>query len=146
MLKRLRESTFSRFAEAERDEGKLDQAVVLYMSAKVLGSNVGAHCGDCWKFIGPSKECIEVEGSINPSRGVCGLYANGRVFEIKKPPFSITKISKQIAGYVETGPTHCNSCEYFGGRGKCEKVKNYPLTIEEDGCCNKWDPEEKKGN
>jgi hypothetical protein len=122
---------------------KLSQAVVLYMPAKVLGSNVGAHCGDCWKFVGAkgtqTGTCIEVEGDINGPHGVCGLYVNGRTFDGKKPDFSIAKISKVAAGYIESGPTHCQSCEYFHGRGNCEKVENKPATIEEFGCCNKWD-------
>lgn len=122
---------------------KLEQAVVLYFPGKVIGSNVGAHCGDCWKFVGDEKqagECIEVEGDINPAHGICGLYMNGRIFEKgKKPDFCVDKVSKEQAGYIEDGPTHCNSCEYFGGRGKCEKVENKPATIEEYGCCNQWE-------
>lgn len=121
---------------------KLDQAVVLYMNAATLGSQVGAHCGDCWKFVGSEKgkgKCIEVDGSINPAHGVCGLYVNGRVFDGKKPTFEIVRISKTVAGYFEEGPTHCGICEYFAGRGACHKVENSPQTIEEGGCCNQFE-------
>lgn len=124
---------------------KLDQAVVLYMNAKTLGSQVGAHCGDCWKYIGSESgkgKCIEVDGPINPAHGVCGLYVNGRVFDGRKPDFSIVRISKLVAGYVEQAPTHCGVCEYFEGTGKCRKVENYPQTIEDGGCCNQWEKDE----
>lgn len=131
--------------KAKRSSGKLSKDVVLYMPGSVLGLKVGAHCGDCWKFIGSESgpgECIEVEGDINPAHGVCGLFVMGRVFDGKKPTFSIEKVSKKIAGYVEKGPTHCDSCEYYEGvhegTGPCEKVEG---TVEFDGCCNQWDDE-----
>jgi hypothetical protein len=124
---------------------KLEQAVVLYMNAKTLGSRVGAHCGDCWKYVGSesgSGQCVEVEGDINPAHGVCGLYVNGRLFDGKKPDFEIPKVSKVVAGYVEQGPTHCENCDEFVSRDNCKKVENYPQTIEEGGCCNRWEPKE----
>lgn len=128
------------------EEAKLDQAVVLYMNAETLGSQVGAHCGDCWKYVGSEKgagKCIEVEGPINPAHGVCGLYVNGRVFDGRKPDdFSIVQISKVVAGYFEQGPTHCGVCEYFEGRSACRKVRNYPQAIEDGGCCNQFESEE----
>jgi hypothetical protein len=126
---------------------KLDKAIVLYFSDAALGSHVGAHCGDCWKFIGgEGKEgkCIEVDGGINPAHGVCGLYVNGRVFDEAKPklPVPVVRISKQIAGYIEEGPTHCGNCEYYkgseDGSGPCEKVEG---TVEFFGCCNHWEKE-----
>ena len=135
-------------AEDEDDSSaKLDKAIVLYFPAPVLGSNVGAHCGDCWKFIGSESgpgECIEVDGDIQPAHGVCGLYVNGRVFDGVKPdlPVPVAKISKVIAGYVEQGPTHCGNCEYYmgseEGSGPCKKVQG---TVEYDGCCNHWESE-----
>jgi hypothetical protein len=128
---------------------KLDKAVVLYMPAKTLGSNVGAHCGDCWKFVGseggPYGSCIEVDGRISGPHGVCGLYVNGRVFDGVKPnlPTEVVKISKEIAGYVELGPTHCGNCdEKLGGdslRSECKKVEG---EIEFFGCCNRWEPKD----
>lgn len=131
-------------ARSRKQDTKLDKAVVLYMPAEVIGSNVGAHCGDCWKFIGSesgSGKCVEVEGAINPAHGVCGLYVNGRVFDGVKPnlPETVVQISKAIAGYVENGPTHCHSCEYYRGTqegsGPCEKVSG---AVEAFGCCNQW--------
>jgi hypothetical protein len=128
------------------EEGrKIDKAVVLYMSAKVLGSHVGAHCGDCWKFVGEEKgpgECIEVAGPINPAHGVCGLYVNGRVFDGIKPklPRSVTQISKEVAGYVEEGPTHCGNCdEKLGGDSPVSECKKVEGDIEYFGCCNRWE-------
>ena len=127
---------------------KLDKAIVLYFDEEALGSKVGAHCGDCWKFIGSESgpgECIEVEGAINPAHGVCGLYFNGRVFDGVKPnlPEDVVQISKTIAGYVEEGPTHCGNCEYYrgseDGSGPCEKVAG---TVEYFGCCNHWESED----
>jgi hypothetical protein len=132
-------------------EGKLDKAVVLYFPAKVLGSNVGAHCGDCWKFIGSeigSGKCIEVAGAINPAHGVCGLYVNGRVFDRVKPNIPkpavdgkpIAQLSKEVAGYVEEGPTHCGNCdEKLGGDSAVSECKKVEGQIEFDGCCNRWE-------
>ena len=127
---------------------KLDKAIVLYMGAAVLGSHVGAHCGDCWKFVGSEGQtgkCIEVAGPINGPHGVCGLYVNGRVFDGVKPnlPEQVNQISKEIAGYIEDGPTHCGSCEYYrgseDGSGPCEKVAG---TVEYFGCCNHWESDD----
>jgi hypothetical protein len=124
---------------------KLDKAIVLYFPGETLGSKVGAHCGDCWKFIGSEAgpgQCIEVAGEITPAHGVCGLYVNGRVFDGVKPklPKSVVQISKVIAGYVEQGPTHCGNCEYymgsFEGSGPCKKVDG---TVQYFGCCNHWE-------
>ena len=116
---------------------KLDKAIVLYFPAPVLGSAVGAHCGDCWKFIegaGGSGSCREVEGRINAAHGICGLFVNGR----EEPE---SKVSQKVSGYVETGPTHCGNCEYYGGgngaRGPCAKVEGF---VEFEGCCNHWEP------
>jgi hypothetical protein len=135
-------------AVAER-AGKLDKAIVLYFGEEALGSKVGAHCGDCWKFVGSEAgegKCIEVAGPINPAHGVCGLYVNGRVFDGVKPelPTPVVQITKVLAGYVEQGPTHCGNCEYYGGtkdgKGSCKKVAG---TVEFFGCCNHW---EEKGD
>ncbi len=132
---------------SNQDSGKIEKPVVLYMPSEVLGSNVGAHCGDCWKFIGSESgpgKCIEVDGAINPAHGVCGLYVNGRVFDGVKPklPVPVDKISKQIAGYVEQGPTHCGNCEHYrgaeDGSGPCTEVKGI---VEYFGCCNQWEME-----
>jgi hypothetical protein len=126
---------------------KLDKAIVLYFPADALGSNVGAHCGDCWKFIGSESapgKCIEVAGPITPAHGVCGLYINGRVFDGVKPnlPVPVAQISKQVAGYIEQGPTHCGNCEYYRGTeegsGPCAKING---TVEYFGCCNHWESE-----
>ncbi len=120
------------------------------MPAKVLGSNVGAHCGDCWKFIGKeggSGRCIEVAGPINGPHGVCGLYVNGRVFDGIQPklPEPVAQVSKEIAGYVEQGPTHCGNCdEKLGGDSATSECKAVAGTIEFDGCCNRWEPKKKR--
>jgi hypothetical protein len=135
-----------KYALSER-KGKLDKAIVLYFNEEALGSKVGAHCGDCWKFVGSESgegTCIEVAGAINPAHGVCGLYVNGRVFDGVKPalPTPVVQISKTIAGYVEQGPTHCGNCEYYegteDGSGPCKKVAG---TVEFFGCCNHWEGE-----
>jgi hypothetical protein len=137
------------YATTER-AGKLDKAIVLYFPATVLGSNVGAHCGDCWKYVGTESgtgECIEVAGEINPAHGVCGLYVNGRVFDGVKPelPTPVVQISKTIAGYVEEAPTHCGNCEYYrgteDGSGPCKKVAG---VVEFLGCCNHWESKEEE--
>lgn len=129
---------------------KIDKAVVLYMPGKVIGSNVGAHCGDCWKLVGSeskSAECIEVEGDINPAHGVCGLYVNGRVFDGAKPNFPRypKKISKKTAGYIERGPTHCGNCEEkLGGDSPVSECKKVEGEIEFFGCCNRWEEKPQK--
>jgi hypothetical protein len=138
-------------AEAKpKVSAKLDKAIVLYFPEEELGSHVGAHCGDCWKFIGSEDgpgQCIEVDGAINPAHGVCGLYVNGRVFDGIEPnlPVPVAKISKEIAGYIEQGPTHCGNCEYYLGgdemSGACRKVEG---VVEFDGCCNHWESKEEE--
>jgi hypothetical protein len=128
---------FSRLAK-KLDSGKLDQAIVLYMTAAEIGKSKGAHCDDCRMFIGKDHaigKCGAVEGPINGETGVCGLYVFGE-------PNQLTKsgtLSKETAGYIDNGPTHCASCEYFQGVGSCEKVQSTPSQIEDGGCCNHWE-------
>lgn len=129
--------------EADKAE-KLDPAVVLYLPAKSINAKTGASCGECWKFIGDKTakgSCVEVEGTIDGATGVCGLYIAGNLLADANPQVStgIVQISKSIAGYSEEGPTHCGTCEYYGGdatSGPCEKVKG---TVEFGGCCNRWE-------
>jgi hypothetical protein len=119
------------------EEAKLDQAVVLYMDGTQIGKAKGAHCDDCIMFIGKEDaagECGAVEGPIQPL-GVCGLYVFGEPNTFKKSG----GLSKQSAGYIADGPTHCGSCEYFVRAGLCKKVKNSPSLIEQGGCCNAWE-------
>lgn len=123
--------------DSAHEDKKLDQSVVLYMPGKSIARAGGARCGACWKFI-KTGACTEVEGDIDAAK-VCGLYANGTPFE-SDPELTITKISKEVAGYGD-GDTHCGKCEYFGGPGKCVKVKSTPEKIEETGCCNRFDEE-----
>jgi hypothetical protein len=74
-----------------------------------------------------------VDGEILAAHGVCGLFVNGREAVEKK-------LSKELAGYVEEGPTHCGNCEYYtGGKkqsGACRKVGGL---VEFHGCCNQWE-------
>ena len=119
---------------------KLDKAVVLYFPGKDIGAATGARCGICWKFI-TSGECVEVEGDINPVRGICGLYCHGT--PRTEDPEGVDRVSKEVAGYANVGPTHCGDCEYYGGgeakSGPCEKVEG---TVEYSGCCNHWEEKE----
>lgn len=122
---------------------KLDKAVVLYFPARFIGVAKGSHCGACWKFVGePGGEgqCVEVDGDINGPKGTCGLYMHGKPFETMPKFGPLLKITKQIAGYIEQGPTHCGSCEYYGGaqeeKGPCARVQGI---VEFEGCSNAWE-------
>lgn len=120
----------------------LDQAEVLYMSAEEIGKSKGAHCDDCIMFIGEKDadgKCGAVAGKIK-AHGVCGLYVFGEPNQLVK----IGTLSKETAGYTDDGLTHCGTCKYFGGEGKCAKVKNEPKKIEFGGCCNAYEKKENK--
>jgi len=128
---------FKKRDKKDPEKSKLDQAVVLYMTAAEIGKKKGAHCDDCWKYRGSETEtgkCAEVEGDIEP-KGVCGLYVYGE----RNQFVQIGTIPKEVAGYIDDGPTKCGLCEYFGGTNRCEKVKSTPQTIEEGGCCNAFE-------
>lgn len=123
---------------------KLDPSVVLYLPAKSLNAPAGAKCGGCWKFMGDKTskgKCVEVEGAIDGPTGVCGLYLAGDLLSGADPqvPEGIVQITKAIAGYSENGPTHCGTCEYYGGdakSGPCEKVRG---VVDFGGCCNRFE-------
>lgn len=131
-------------AETDKESSKLDPAVVLYLPAKLLNAPAGAACGGCWKFMGDKNakgNCVEVEGSIDGPTGVCGLYIAGDLLANADPQVSegIVQITKAVSGYSEVGPTHCGSCEYYGGdqkSGSCEKVKG---VVDFGGCCNRFE-------
>lgn len=119
---------------------KLDKGVVLYFRPESIAVPEGSHCGVCWKFvIGDGKgkgKCLEVKGAIDGPRGTCGLYVHGKPFKWA-PNFEITQVSKEEAGYVEEGPTHCVTCEYMekpsDKTSMCESVEG---VIHQLGCCN----------
>lgn len=105
----------------------IPKSVALYFSPESIGSDDGARCGIC-RFYG-NETCQIVEGRINPDIGVCGLY-------ISQP------VSKDEAGYAETGPTHCANCEEMlvsrlFGSSRCKKVEGL---VEGRACCNLWEP------
>lgn len=118
--------------------GKLDPAVALYFPARIIAEREGASCGRCFMYRGYPRgkgSCTIVEGSIDGAKGVCGLYVHGK----GESDETATKLSKSMSGYTEEGPTHCGSCEYYGGdsqRGPCQKVAG---TVEFNGCCNHWE-------
>jgi broad specificity phosphatase PhoE len=139
------DAIFKKREKKDSEANKLDQATVLYMTAEEIGSDKGAHCDDCWKYIGSKNEpgkCADVAGSIDPEKGVCGLYAYGEPNQLVR----IGTIPQSVAGYFEKGPTKCELCEYFGGENRCAKVKSAPKKIEAGGCCNAFEAkkEEKK--
>jgi hypothetical protein len=113
---------------------KLSKDVVLYFSAADIASRSGARCGICIMFF-PQSSCTAVKGAISGDKGVCGLYVNGPNAAKMLTPH----LSKQTAGYSEEGPTHCGSCEYYGGgpeKGPCKIVEG---EVEFHGCCNAWE-------
>ena len=106
----------------------IDKPTALYYHPESIGSDDGARCGIC-KFYN-NKACEIVEGVIDPDVGVCGLFV-------------IHKVTKAEAGYAESGPTHCASCEYMitrklYGESRCGKVEGL---IEGRGCCNLYERE-----
>lgn len=119
---------------------KLEKAVVLYFTAEEIGSPEGARCGKCMMFVSGGF-CTIVQGKIDGTHGVCGLYVNGPM-EHEEEAADMAMTPKLVAGYIENGPTHCGNCEYYGGwekkQGPCEKVRG---TVEYHGCCNAWEGE-----
>lgn len=123
--------------------GLLDKSTVLYFEPESIGSPDGARCGICWKFDPFKGLCVEVAGSINGTRGICGLYVNGeptgnRIAELAM--LGPRKISATEAGYVEKGPTHCGNCEEMMipltyGESPCKKVTGL---VDGRACCTLW--------
>lgn len=114
---------------------KLKKGVVAYFMPESIGSPLGARCGICMMFV--DGRCTVVEGNINGVHGVCDLYVHGK----HSGPVMKGMLSKDEAGYVETGPTHCASCEYFEAPFSCQKVEG---KVEGEGCCNAYEPQEKE--
>lgn len=105
----------------------IEKSQALYFSPESIGSDKGARCGICIFY--QDKSCKIVLGNINPDKGICGLYIN-------KP------VSKQEAGYVEQGPTHCANCDEMlvpklFGESRCKKVTGL---VEGRACCGLWEP------
>lgn len=106
----------------------LEKSAALYFHPDSIGSDKGAHCGIC-RFYN-DHACKIVLGSINPDKGICGLY-------VKNP------VTKAEAGYVEQGPTHCANCDEMlvprlFGESRCKKVEGL---VEGRGCCSAaWEP------
>ncbi len=138
---------------------RLDPAVVLYFSPDAIGEKEGACCGHCMMFV-PSTSlgdtelcrsvgkpdgkghCTVVEGEIDSPHGICGLYVHGEP-AAAGPDMTLRQaqgqgmMPKEMAGYIEDGPTHCGNCEYFDAAAEaCEKVAGH---IEAEGCCNAWE-------
>lgn len=119
----------------------IDKSAALYFEPESIGSPDGARCNICWKFDRIAKACIEVTGSINGPRGICGLYVNGEPSG-HVALVHIRKVSKEEAGYSEQGPTHCGSCDEMivrkvYGESPCKKVKGI---VNGRACCNFWEP------
>jgi hypothetical protein len=122
-------------------EYKHSKAAVLYFKPKSINRAAGARCGACWKFIRNTGECLEVSGDI-AARGVCGLYVNGVPHPTRlEHTWRITKISKEEAGYIERGDSHCVGCKNMANPGEpsspCREVEGL---IEQRGCCNEYEP------
>ena len=121
----------------------LGKSEALYFEPESIGSPDGAHCGICWKFDPKNRLCVEVEGSINGPRGICGLYVNGLAVGDLLNAKPSRKVSKSEAGYSEKGPTHCGSCDEMVvrrvyGTSPCKKVAGL---VDGRACCNSWQPE-----
>lgn len=127
--------------------GKVSKETVLYFNPASVAAPEGTHCGICWKFVGhPDGKgtCVEVKGSIDGPRGTCGLYVHGNPFAYP-PHFQITQVSKGEAGYVESGATHCVSCEYMEKPSeKTSMCKSVEGVIHQLGCCNGYELDKKR--
>src|SRR5258708_39592187 len=122
----------------------LDKASVLYFEPESIGSPEGARCQICWMFNSTEKSCLEVDGYISGSRGICGLYFNGDPVAENLPMglWPARKISKSEAGYSDRAPTHCANCIYMlvpkvDSDSPCKKVKGL---VDGRGCCSLWEP------
>jgi hypothetical protein len=127
--------------EHEMEGGKLRPETVVYLTPEQIGDPSGAHCGACFFFHRPTSECfLTSPPKCNAERGVCDFYLHGNLWEYdrenKAKPKPQKLVTKEAAGYIEEGPTHCASCEYFNGSDACEKVGGH---IEPHGCCNHWE-------
>jgi hypothetical protein len=114
---------------------RLEQPVVLYIPAK-LNPEKGFKCGNCIMGLEDTSECSILEpANVDLEYGVCGFHVPGENTTSKKhPPMEI--IPKDVAGYIEDGPTYCGVCEYFIPPNSCEVVNG---KIDEYGCCNHWE-------
>lgn len=131
----------------EKQNDKMDPAVVLYMPPESLGGD-GAKCGTCVLGLSDGK-CVSVHADNDKSNtavsleyGVCGLYVKGKLNSVVQiQPI----ISRTAAGYINKGaPTNCGICEYFTkdkefGCSKIDGRKTAKGHIEAGGCCNRWE-------
>ena len=127
----------------ESEEGKASKPTVVYLTPEQIGTEEGAHCGECFFFNRETSECLLTSpAKCNAEHGVCDLYLHGdlraKIEKVKLEPQQL--IPKEDVGYEEDGPTHCASCEYFKDKGAesgpCEKVKG---TVHSRGCCNGYE-------
>jgi hypothetical protein len=124
--------------EHETEDGKLRPETVTYLSAEQIGDETGAHCGACFFFHKPTSQCfLTSPPKCNAERGVCDFYLHGDMGDDRDEPMEL--ITKKAAGYIEDGPTHCASCEYFDGKSACQKVGG---EIEAGACCNHWEEDD----
>lgn len=119
----------------------IEKSQALYFNPESIGSDSGASCGICWKFNHKENLCCEVEGTISPKKGICGLYVHGEPYADKLKA-SIRQVTKAEAGYSEEGPTHCVNCDEMlipklYGESRCKKVEGL---VEGRGCCGLWEP------
>lgn len=124
--------------EHEMEGGKLRPETVTYLTAEQIGDETGAHCGACFFFHKPTGQCfLTSPPKCNAERGVCDFYLHGEnPFAENAEAGPQELIPKKDAGYIEDGPTHCSSCEYFDGKSACQKVGG---DIDPGGCCNHWE-------
>jgi hypothetical protein len=119
----------------------IPKTVALYFNPESIGSDSGASCSICWKFNSKEKLCIEVKGTINGPKGICGLYVHGEPWG-DKVKAAIKQVTKAEAGYSEEGPTHCVNCDEMlvprlFGESRCKKVEGM---VEGRACCDLWEP------
>ncbi len=125
--------------EHEMEDGKLRPETVVYLGPEQINDDTGAHCGACFFFHKPTSQCFLTKpAKCNAEHGVCDFYIGGENPHAENAEAGPQElVPKTMAGYIEEGPTHCASCEYFNGKDACKKVGGH---IEPGGCCNHWEP------
>jgi hypothetical protein len=134
--------------DEENSDGKIEQEAAVYLTPEQIDDSSGAHCGACIFFNAKRSECLLTSpAACNAKHGVCAAFLGGNsIFKNEGTPLKL--LPKTSAGYIQSGPTKCAICEYWGGKTKddpdanihekaeCEKVSG---TIQSGGCCNLWE-------
>jgi len=91
-------------------------------------------CGNCNMYV-PGRKCTMVKDDIDPEHGVCSYWSIRDTKPIEGKEYE-PMMSKEDAGYITNGPTHCGNCKFYIDPRMCEMVRG---DIDPDtGCCTAW--------